>query len=111
MGLKIAVVGDEYLTTGLALAGASFTHRHLERGETLRKLEEFIRNEEIGIIFITHKIADELEPEFSRLIRGKGTIPVVLKVPGEEGYMPKVDELYQVVKRTVGAEVVVRAEE
>jgi vacuolar-type H+-ATPase subunit F/Vma7 len=111
LGLKIAVVGDEYLTAGFALAGASFSHRHLERGETLRRLEEFMRNEEIGLIFITHKIADELEPEFSTLMRDKGTIPVVLKIPGEEGYMPEVDELYQVVKRTVGAEVVVRAEE
>jgi len=48
--------------------------------------------------------------EFEEKMRMKGLLPIVLKVPDRTGAVPEVDELRELIKRTVGAEVVVRVE-
>jgi V/A-type H+-transporting ATPase subunit F len=110
LSYKVAVIGDADTATGFALAGVSYTHVHVDKEGTLAKLAEFIASEEIGLVLITHPVAEELGDEFRRMMRRKKMLPVVLRIPDKKGYMPKVDELYQLIKRTVGAEIVVRAE-
>lgn len=110
MGYKVAVIGDADTATGFALAGASYTYVHAGKDRTLAKLAKFMTSEEIGLVFITHPIAEELGAEFRRMMRTKKLLPVVLRIPDKTGYAPKVDELYELIKRTVGAEIVVRAE-
>lgn len=110
MSFKVAVIGDVDTTTGFALAGASYVHVHTKKEETLAKLSELLATEGIGLVLITHSIAEELGAEFRRAIRTKKLLPVVLRIPDKTGYMPAVDELYDLIKRTVGAEIVVRAE-
>ncbi len=111
MSFKVAVIGDIDTTTGFALAGVPYVHVHAEKDGTLAKLGELLAREDIGLVLITHRIAEELGAEFRRMIRRKGLLPVVLRIPDKTGYIPKVDELYELIKRTVGAEIVVRAEE
>lgn len=112
MSYKVAVIGDADTVTGFALAGVSYTCVHADKGGTLAKLAEFMVSGDIGIVLITHLIAEELGAEFRRMMRAKKLLPVVLRVPDfKTGYIPVVDELYELIKRTVGAEIVVRAEE
>lgn len=110
MSFKVAVIGDIDTTTGFALAGAQYVHVHIDKNGTRSKLGELLADKEIGLVLITHRIAEELGAEFRMTIRKKGLLPIVLRIPDKTGYTPKVDELYNLIKRTVGAEIVVRAE-
>jgi len=110
LSFKIAVIGDADTTTGFALAGATYTHVHVEKSETLSRLTELLAARDTGVLLITHRVAEELEPELRWVVREKGVFPVVLKIPDKTGYVPRIDELLELIRRTVGAEVVVRAE-
>lgn len=111
MSYKIAVVGDIETVTGFALAGVRHVYLHERKEATLAKLDRLFADGDIGLIIVTYPIVDELGSEFKEKIRRKGLLPIVLKIPDKTGEVPKVDELRELIKRTVGAEVVVRAEE
>jgi vacuolar-type H+-ATPase subunit F/Vma7 len=44
------------------------------------------------------------------MMRTKRLLPIVLQIPDKTGYVPEVDELRETVKRTVGAEIVLKKE-
>ena len=108
MSFKIAVVGDQDTVTGFALAGATYAHIYTTKEETLVKLGEFLASDEIGLVLITHRVAEELGYDFLRMVRMKRLLPLVLRIPDKTGYVPKVDELREIIKRTVGVEIMVR---
>ncbi len=110
MSFKIAAIGDRDTAVGLSLAGTSYIHIHTAKDSTLARLNEFLTNKEIGIVLITHRVVDELGLEFSLLIHRKRLLPLVLRIPDKTGYAPKVDELREIIRRTVGAEVIVKGE-
>ncbi len=110
MSYKIAVVGDQDTVTGFALAGATYTHIHATREETLAKLNEFFASGEIGLVLITHRVAEELGLDSRQMLRAKQLLPLVLRIPDKTGYVPKVDELREIIRRTVGAEIMVKKE-
>ncbi len=111
MSYKIAVVGDIETVTGFALAGVRYVYIHERKDETLARLDELFTDEDVGLIIVTYPIADELGLELEEKIRRKRLLPIVLKIPDKTGVVPKVDELHELIKRTVGAEVVVRVGE
>ncbi|MDI6642479.1 MAG: V-type ATP synthase subunit F [Candidatus Hodarchaeaceae archaeon] len=110
MSYRVAVIGDLDTTTGMALAGATYAHVHATKDETLAKLKEFLASDEIGLILLTHRVAEELGFEFRQAMRAKRLLPLVLRIPDKTGYTPKVDELREVIRRTVGAEIMVKKE-
>ena len=110
MSYKIAAVGDQGTVTGFALAGVTYAHIHTAREETLAKLSEFFASGEIGLVLITHRVAEELGLDFRRMVRAKRLLPLVLRIPDKTGYVPKVDELREIIRRTVGAEIMVKKE-
>ncbi len=110
MSLKIAAVGDRDTVTGLALAGAAYTHVHRSKEGTLKILEELFASSDVGLVLITHRAADALGPEYKQMIEAKKSFPMVLRIPDKTGYAPKEDALRDVIRRTVGAEIVVKKE-
>jgi vacuolar-type H+-ATPase subunit F/Vma7 len=110
LSYEIAVIGDRETTTGMALAGATIAYIHRTKEETLSKLKEFLTTDKIGLILITHRVAEELGSEFRLMVQAKRLIPMVLRIPDKTGYIPPIDELQEAIKRTVGAEIVVRRE-
>jgi vacuolar-type H+-ATPase subunit F/Vma7 len=108
LSYKIAVVGDQDTVTGFALAGATHLHIHAAREETLVKLSEFFASGEIGLVLITHRIAEELGFDFRQMLWRKRLLPLVLRIPDKTGHVPKVDELREIIRRTVGAEIMVK---
>ncbi len=108
MSYEVAVIGDQDTTTGFALSGVTHAHVHTSKDETLAKLSEFLKSERISLVLITHRIAEELGFEFNQMIRAKRLLPLVLRIPDKTGYVPKVDELQEIIRRAVGAEIVLR---
>ncbi len=99
------MIGDADTVTGFALAGVRHTHIHVSKEETLSKLKSFLMEKDMGLLLITHRTIDDLGEEFKLLMRAKGVLPVVLAIPDKTGYVPAVDELYELIKRAVGARV------
>jgi vacuolar-type H+-ATPase subunit F/Vma7 len=108
LSFKIAVIADAETAAGFALAGVRDTYVHERKEETLTKLDELLASEDVGIIFITYRIAQELGFEFKRRLKVKKLLPVVLRIPDKTGWVPEVDELQEIIRRTVGAEVIVK---
>ena len=110
MSYEVAVIGDQDTATGFALAGATQAYVHTAKDETLVKLNEFLTSGKIGLLLITHRVSEELGFEFRRAMRAKRLLPLVLRIPDKTGYVPKIDELREIIRRTVGAEIIVRKE-
>ena len=108
MSFKIATIADAETAAGFALAGVQDVYVHERKEETLAKLDELLASEDVGIVFITYRVAEELGFEFRRRMRTKKLLPVVLRVPDKTGWVPKVDELQEIIRRTVGVEVIVK---
>ena len=108
MNYKMAVIGELETVAGMSLAGVTYSHIHSTAEGSLSKLEEFMNNHEIGLIFITHRAADELGSAFRKIMVRKGPFPVILRIPDRTGHVPKFDELSETIKRTVGADIVVK---
>lgn len=111
MRREVVVVGDRETVTGFSLAGVARGYVHSSREETLRVIRGLLAEEGVGLLLLTHRVAEELGEELRRMLRGKGPFPMVLRIPDRTGYRPERDELEEMVKRTVGAEVVLRREE
>lgn len=106
MSYNIAAVGDVDTVTGFALAGVPYIHVHVEKEETLAKLKELFAREDIGLVLITHRVAEELGEQFEWITRAKKLLPVVLRIPDKTGFTPEVDELLELIKRAVGAKII-----
>jgi len=107
---EIVVVGDRETVTGFALAGVARGYVPSSREEALSLLRGLLGEEGVGLILLTHRLAEELGEELKKMVRGKGPFPMLLRIPDRTGYRPERDELEEMVRRTVGAEVVVRKE-
>ncbi len=110
MNYKVAVIGELETVIGMSLGGVSRSHVRSTPEENLSKLEEFLNDGEIGLIIVTHSVAEELGTNFRQIMRKKGPLPVVLRIPDKTGRVPKYDELSEMIKRTVGAEIVLKKE-
>jgi vacuolar-type H+-ATPase subunit F/Vma7 len=108
LSFKIATIADAETAAGFALAGVQDVYIHERKEETLTKLDGLLVGEDVGIVFITYRIAEELGFEFRRRMRVKKLLPVVLRIPDKTGWVPKVDELQEIIRRTVGAEIIVK---
>ncbi|MEM3012574.1 MAG: V-type ATP synthase subunit F, partial [Candidatus Hadarchaeales archaeon] len=103
MRREVVVVGEKETVTGFALAGVSRLYLHSSKEETLRLLRGLLQEEGVGLILLTHRVAEELGEEWRKVMREKGPFPMVLRIPDRTGYRPEKDELEEMVKRTVGA--------
>ncbi|MEM2192678.1 MAG: V-type ATP synthase subunit F, partial [Candidatus Hadarchaeales archaeon] len=108
MSYEIAVIGELETVIGMQLAGVKFAHVHSKSEETLEKLRELFARGDVGLVLITHRVAEELGPELRRAMREKGFLPIVLRIPDKSGWVPKSDELKEIIRRTVGAEVILK---
>jgi V/A-type H+-transporting ATPase subunit F len=109
LSYKIAVIGDMDTTIGFALAGVTYVHVHRDIETTISKFKEFI-SKDVALIIITYAVAEEIGDELDRALRGKKLLPVVLKIPDKTGYRPPVDEFVRMMRRAIGAEIVIREE-
>ncbi len=110
MSYKIAAIGDLDTVVGFGLAGVAQTHVHRNADETVAKLTEIFSDPEIGLVLITHRVSEELKKEIRKLMSEKRHTLLVLRIPDKTGFTPKEDELKEIIKRTVGADIVLNKE-
>jgi len=103
--MKISVVGDLTTITGFRLAGVKDTYEIDEPGRAVSTLKELLKDENIGLIIISEKIADEIREDIEMLTEGRFT-PIVVEIPDKRGPIEKkVDPIKELVKKAVGVEI------
>jgi V/A-type H+-transporting ATPase subunit F len=102
--MKIGVVGDFDTVTGFRLAGVKETYDVEEAGAAMEALKKLMK-EDIGVIIITERLADQIRDETAELIEGK-TLPIIVEIPDKKGPIEgKADPIMALIKKAVGVEV------
>ena len=101
--MKLATICDRDTAVGLRLAGIHDIF--IPDGNPLKIFDEISERDDIGILFITEKIAEEISKDLKEF-RLKNDIPVVLEIPDKKGRIEDhVDFVSQLVKKAVGIDV------
>jgi len=102
--MKLAALCDKDTSVGLRLAGIKDTY--VSEGKSSDVWDEVSSKDDIGILFITEKIAEELGRELKDF-RLKNNIPIIIEIPDKSGRKKEhVDYVSQLIKKAVGVEVV-----
>ncbi|KPU64044.1 V-type ATP synthase subunit F [Thermococcus sp. MV5] len=100
--MKIVVLGDKDTALGFKLAGVhetySFGDAPLEIERVRNKLRELVEREDVGVIFITERLAQKVEiPDV--------TLPIILQIPDKYGSLYGEEQLREIVRRAIGVEI------
>lgn len=98
------MLGDLETVIGFGLAGVGDLHVGRTREENLQSLKKMLEDPEMGIIFVTAPIAEELHVEKLR----KNAFPIIIVIPDAAGRRPKVDPTERAIARTLGSKIVIR---
>ncbi len=102
--MKLAALCDKDTAVGLRLAGIKDTY--VFEGNTSDVWNDVSSKDDIGILFVTEKIAEDLGRELKDF-RLRNTIPIVIEIPDKSGRKKDhVDYVSQLIKKAVGVEVV-----
>ncbi|MBU3145544.1 V-type ATP synthase subunit F [Clostridium sp. CF012] len=85
---------------GMQMAGLEGIILH-EKEEIVKKIEELKKNQAIGIIIITEKIA-ALIPEEVSLIKLSKERPLLVEIPDRHGWNKGSDAILRYVKEAIG---------
>ena len=101
--MKMTVLCDKDTAVGLRLAGIKETYT--PNGDAIKIFNEISEKDDIGIIFVTEKIAEELRRELKDF-RLQNNIPIILEIPDKKGRLKDhVDFVSHLIKKAVGVEI------
>ena len=101
--MKLAAFCDEDTATGLQLSGIKTTF--IPKNNLLELWHEIAQNKDIGILFITEKIAEELDKELKEF-RILNSLPIIVEISDKYGRRPDhVGYVSHLIKKAVGIEV------
>ncbi|MGF3554866.1 MAG: V-type ATP synthase subunit F [Thermoplasmatota archaeon] len=102
--MKLAGFTDRDTAVGLRLAGIH--EIYIEEGENLKEIwDQICKKKDIGILFITEKIAQDLGRSLKDF-RIKNNIPIILEIPDKRGKIKgHVDFVSHLIKKAVGIEI------
>ena len=102
--MKIAGLFDKDTATAFRLAGIK--EIYISNGDALTKWDEMIEKEDIGLILITEKIADNIKTKLNDF-RLRNTIPIVIEIADKDGRIPDhIDYISGLIKKAVGVEII-----
>jgi len=101
--MKFFLIGDEITVLGYSLIGINgvVVKNSEEAADALKKATS---DRDIGIILITQKIADEIQPLVDAA-KTEMPIPVVLEIPDRKGPMEGKESALNMVRRLIGIKV------
>ncbi len=103
MRTKIAVIGEDYFTSGFELAGLQdvFT---LPLEEQKVKIKELINSKEFGIIFISDSTYASLDHKLKKVIDNI-SFPLIISLPDIKNREIENENIKEMVKRALGFDV------
>jgi len=105
--VKIAGITDPVTAIGLRLAGVRRAYEVENSAEAGELFDSLIKNEEIGIIIISERIAQDIRWKLDRFLEERrGVRPVVVEIPDKVGPIPeRMETVRKLVRRAIGVEV------
>ncbi|MFH1100698.1 MAG: V-type ATP synthase subunit F [Methanobacteriota archaeon] len=101
--MKIAAICDHDTGTGLRLAGIQDIYTPTTNPQTV--LETLSQRTDIGIVFITEIIADQMSKQLKEF-RFSHDTPIIVEIPDKKGYMKDhMDFVSHLIKRAVGIDI------
>ncbi len=101
--MKIAAICDNDTAMGLRLAGIQDCF--VSRDNSLPLFDELTQRNDIGILFITERIAEQIGKQLKEF-RLRNDLPVIVEIPDKKGHPEgHVDFISHLIKRAVGIDV------
>ena len=102
--MKIAGFCDKDTAVGLRLAGIQ--EFFIPEKDDLRKVwKDFTERNDIGVVFITEKIAEEISQELKEF-RLRNILPIIVEMPDKDGHMEEhMDYISHLIKKAVGMNI------
>ena len=102
--MKITGLFDKDTATAFRLAGIKDIY--ISNGNVLKKWEEIIQRNDIGLILITERISDEIKTKINEF-RLKNTIPIIVEIPDKNGrIVDHIDYISNLIKKAVGVDLI-----
>ncbi len=103
--MRTAVLGDADMITGFSLIGIKDLHIvPPERSMAERVFKKVASDKNIGIILISHAIAEVIRDVITRTNETKKIIPVIVEVP-DKGQSTEFDPFEDLIKKAVGVSI------
>lgn len=101
--MKIAGICDNDTAMGLRLAGIKEVY--VPKGDAVKIWNEISDREDIGIVFITEKIVEDIG-KYLKDYRIRNNVPIVVEIPDKKGRRSEhLDFVSHLIKKAVGVEV------
>lgn len=105
--MKLSIIADPDTVTAFRLAGTSEAHEVHGAEEASDVLSKLSERDDIGIIILTERLADEIRDMIDEVESKKeGVAPIIVEIPDRSGKIErKTDPIADLVKRSVGIEI------
>ena len=101
--MKIAGICDNDTAMGLRLAGIKDVY--VPNGDAVKIWNEISDRDDIGIVFITEKIVEDIG-NYLKDYRIRNNVPIVVEIPDKKGRKSEhLDFVSHLIKKAVGVEV------
>ncbi len=101
--MKIAGICDNDTAMGLRLAGIKEVY--VPKGDAVKIWNEISDRDDIGIVFITEKIVEDVG-KYLKDYRIRNNVPIVVEIPDKKGRRSEhLDFVSHLIKKAVGVEV------
>ena len=101
--MKIAGICDNDTAMGLRLAGIKEVY--VPKGDAVKIWNEISDRDDIGIVFITEKIVEDIG-KYLKDYRIRNNVPIVVEIPDKKGRRSEhLDFVSHLIKKAVGVEV------
>lgn len=101
--MKLAAVCDRDTAAGFRLAGIH--ELFVPNGEPVKMLDEIAERTDIGVVFITEKIAEDVS-KYLKDFRIQYDTPIIVEIPDKTGRMKDhADFVSHLIKKAVGIDI------
>ena len=101
--MRLAALCDNDTAVGMRLAGVN--ELFIPNGNILDIWNQITERDDIGILFVTEKIAENLG-KYLKDFRIRNNIPIIVEIPDKKGRIADhVDFVSHLIKKAVGIEV------
>jgi len=101
--MRLAAICDNDTAVGMRLAGVN--DLFIPNDNTLDVWNKITERDDIGILFMTEKIAEDLG-KYLKEFRIRNNIPIIVEIPDKKGRISDhVDFVSHLIKKAVGIEV------
>jgi len=101
--MKIAGICNKDTAVGLRFAGVQ--ELYVPDEDAVNIWKELSERDDIGVVFVTEKIAEDISRELNEY-RLRNTLPIVVEIPDKKGRRKDhMDYVSQLIKKAVGIEI------